>query len=294
MEYILFTIFLSSFAIYEVIKNKKSKKLWNITIVVYILFFAFRGLSGFDLKEYMLFFRETGDFLSLLNNDISLKFINLELGFQVLISIIKIFTNKYEVFSILITIIDILIIWKAFYKLSPYPILSLAIFMGLGGLIQQLNLLRNTKGILIFIYSLTLLEKNKAIYIFSNIVGMTIHRSSVIYILLTDFFKRKWYKYNKIIILYFAIGLIISIFKINIISFILINTSELLEKFNLFPGIIYKIKYYLNIPEFIVYREIGENIIEKIFTFILIYFYREKINNYKYGKIFFNIYLIYI
>lgn len=189
MEYILFTIFLSSFAIYEVIKNKKSKKLWNITIVVYILFFAFRGLSGFDLKEYMLFFRETGDFLSLLNNDISLKFINLELGFQVLISIIKIFTNKYEVFSILITIIDILIIWKAFYKLSPYPILSLAIFMGLGGLIQQLNLLRNTKGILIFIYSLTLLEKNKAIYIFSNIVGMTIHRSSVIYILLTDFLK---------------------------------------------------------------------------------------------------------
>lgn len=97
------------------------------------------------------------------------------------------------------------------------------------------------------------------------------------------------------ILFIFGIGIIVLLFSENLLFVVLRKTRDILENINIdiLFGIKKKINSYI-LTSFVNSAELGLGFFEKIGTFILFYKYREKINNYKYGTIFFNLYLLYI
>ena len=183
-----------------------------------------------------------------------------------------------------------------FYKYSPYPIFSIFLFLGFDGFQIQLDLMRNIKSILIFLFSIEHLINNKNMrYLILNILSCNLHRGSLIYLLVGYFLKKDFYKHKKIILTLFLFGILFLIFSNEILYKILDFIKSILINLDLkvFERIYYKLNYYLN-NDYSAVRKLGIGFVERIFTFILFYYYREKINKNKYGKIFFNVYLLYV
>lgn len=301
MAYNFLMLIFSILSIFDVfiIKNKKRKiYILIVTLIIYLYFFGLRGFIAFDWQEYypnFLNINPLNDFLKsgILNNGNK----QFEKGFEIWVSVLKIFFNNWSFYIFFTTFIDVICLFIIFYIFSPYPIFSIFLFLGFNGLQIQLDLMRNIKAILIFLYSLKYLINNKKIpYFILNIIGVFLHRSSLIFLILTYFLRREFYKYKKSLLTFFVLGIIFLLFSNSALYEILnfIKNLFLKSNINLIKQIYFKLDYYLNSTLYSSARGIGIGFLEKIFTFVLFYAYREKINKNKVGVIFFNIYLCYI
>lgn len=301
MAYNFLMLIFSMLSIFDIfiIKNKKRKIfILIIMLIIYLYFFGLRGFIAFDWQEYypnFLNINSLNDYLEsgILNNGNK----QFEKGFEIWLSVLKIFFTNWSFYIFFTTFIDIICLLIIFYVFSPYPIFSIFLFLGFNGLQIQLDLMRNIKAILIFLYSLRYLINNKkTIYIILNVIGVYFHRSSLIFLMLGYFFRKKFYRYKKSLLTLFVLGIIFLLFSNRILYEILnfIKDLSLKSNINLIKQIYFKLDYYLNSTLHSSTRGLGLGFIEKIFTFILFYNYREKINKDKVGIIFFNIYLCYI
>nr|WP_294229355.1 EpsG family protein [uncultured Chryseobacterium sp.] len=167
-------------------------------MLVFFVFFGFRGYLDTDFAVYyplfesapnLFDFKEVANFFSHTNEDYLLK---IEPGFKVLLIILKTIIPNYFFLQIISSLINVLFLDYFFRKYSPQYILSFIMFLIFSGLVIEINLLRNSKAIFLFLYSLQFIEKrNPAKYFICNGIGLLFHSSAIFYFPLYFFLHKK-------------------------------------------------------------------------------------------------------
>lgn len=287
LPYILLVIF---FLLISIIQlglplDIKSRKLLNyFVIIAYILFFGFRGFIATDWMNYSNFYKDLpSDFSKVLNNG------SFEPGFVVYSFLIKLVSVKYEIFQLLNTITNIILLNIFFkrYLNEKYYALGFAVFVVFFGYIFEINLLRNFKSLLIFLLSLKYIENRDWLkYYLCILLALMFHWTSIIFIPLYFFLHKKID--IKILLWIFAIGTAIYLFQIEYIKPIIKSFSILLP-----IDANEKITGYLESKSFGGSYGLTFGYFERTLITFLILFYYKKITSNKSNILFVNSFLIF-
>lgn len=279
MEYNIFLILLAVLSLYEVFLSKNQKEikfmLLLIASFVYWIFFGFRGFVSWDWFNY---------YRAFLGENLSFEF-----GYTLFMEFGRCIFKTYFNFIAFSTLIDIFILSYFFYKYSPYPVMSLCMFLTFNGMHIQFDLLRHMRTLLLFLLSLSFLEKrNLRSYLFFNIIGSFFHRIGLFYLPLYFILNRNIIKYKKIIFFLLTIVIGLAMLKINLVRIAIMHFSDIQ-----FYGIGQKItRYLVSIHGNSQISTIGH--IERLLTLFLFWNYLPKISKYRHGKIFVNMYILYL
>lgn len=289
IPYLLFLGFVFIFIIYEfhLINNKKSILSVRFGIIsVSIIFIGLRGFVYTDWVNYYPFFKSLSsiiDFREIVHEN---QF--MESGFTFYTLLIKSFTSNYFVYILINTIIDIVILDFFFKKYSPYYALAFFLFFIFNGIWIEFNLLKNSKSLMLFLLSIKYLEKRQIYpYLFLNILGLTFHSSSLVYILLYFVLNTKFLIRHMILI--FVLGNIVFLSQTCIIKPIIIFISNILGgRYALYSQI------YFNSDVYGGSFGISIGYIERTLTYIILYFtVPQLIKKYNNANIFINLYICY-
>lgn len=298
MPYLVLITILIIFSLLDIyyLKSKKSKKNMMIFLgIIYIFFFGLRGFIGWDWISYFPNFNFSLNLIEvILSGNYSFNVSNsYDIGYKIYVAFIKCFTNNYHTFIFITTIVDYFLLSICFMRYSPYPVLSLLLFLTYSGYQIQYSLLRNIKAILLFFFSIYYLEKNRKIIVTCLFfLEILFHSSSVVYLPLYFILKRNLLKYKKVISILVLIGSIVFVTQNQIILKFLYFLEN--SKLNIFlPDIlVIKLSRYLGREMFLVNKGIGLAVIERFFLFFLIIKNNKKLLKLKYGKIFANMWIL--
>jgi hypothetical protein len=254
-----------------------------------IVFFGFRGYVLLDWHTYS---RSYDNSPTLFDNFIIIeKFLNngWEKGFLVYMIICKTISSNYLFFQFISFIIDYIIIFYFFKRVIPENvILCLVFFILFNGILLEFHLLRNIKGILLFILSIKYIEKR----IFSkffliNIVGALFHISSLLFIPMFFILNKKIP--GQIIFIAFLVGNLLFLLRVEWLKYFLSNIS--------IPGrlgdIIYK--YLTATSKYSQAFVLSIGYLERCFSFLLVFYFSKKIiKTDKNNNIYINAFYIYI
>jgi len=290
LPYIILTLFILMISIFQIgLKfDERSVKFINFTVwALFILFFGCRGFIGWDWHSYYPFFKELKP---LYQFDFNTKSIY-DKGFVIYASIIKSFTNDYRLFIFISTLIDGILLHFAFKKHLPKNLYAFAfiMFIAMEGIILEANLMRNIKGILLFLLSIQYIEKRNILkFIILNLIGICFHWSSIIFLPLYFFIHKKIDL--KIIIYIFIVGNIIYLSQLEYIT-------PFLKIFSKYFGVTAseKTDWYFKSAFFTKQYGITLGYLEKISTsFLIMLYYNKLIEKSKVNIIFINCFLIFI
>lgn len=184
-------------------RSRALQSIWTLAaMAVFFVFFGLRGYVETDCINYWPMLQEAPSF-----KGPWLEYvweIHAEKGFLLLLVISKSLSASYETLIILNTLIDLWLLTKLFNRYLPrhYYAFFLLLYVSLFGMLMEFNLLRNTKGILLFLLSLRYArERRLPRYLLLNLAGMLFHWSSVVFLPLYFFldkerprsFYLKWY-----------------------------------------------------------------------------------------------------
>ena len=114
-----------------------------------------------------------------------------EKGYLFYISLFKVFCNDYVVFQAFSVLIDLVLIHLCIKRYSPnylFTFLILSVFF----YVQSVNLNRNVKSVLLFLYALRYIEERKFWkYSLLNFIGLCFHSISLIFFVLYFFLRHK-------------------------------------------------------------------------------------------------------
>jgi hypothetical protein len=117
--------------------------------------------------------------------------VGFEPGFVLYSSLIKTFGIDYFGWVIINTAIDLCVLQWFFRKYSSTAILPFFFFIAYVGLLMEFNLYRNMKGLDLFLLSIPYIYKKKILpYMLLNVVGFTMHSSSLLYLVLYFFIDK--------------------------------------------------------------------------------------------------------
>ena len=251
-------------------KNERKKHmLFVFSIILLIGFLGLRGFIGWDWWAYYPSYNNLpGGF-------------NYEIGYEIWSNIFYKIGLSYHHFTFINTVADILILAYVLKKYSKYPIFSMFLFLAVQGLSFEVDLLRNAKAVLLFIISIQFIKERKIIsFLILNILGMTFHISSIIYLPMYFILKRNYSR--KIILPLIILGNIYYLLDTKIFIHILEYMSSVLP-----AAVGGKITSYLSIIPQNYKFPIGTLYFERLVTFIMVFFFlhkekgsREKENQY--------------
>lgn len=199
LPYIILLCFLILLYLNEIRKVKFfSIKTGRVLGFFTILFFiGLRGHLFTDFVSYYPFYEELPPVFDIEGN----TFLNylFEPGFVVYSSIFKIFYLNYFTWVFINTFVDLLILYIFFKRYNNSSIiLCFIVFLGFQGFFVEFNLYRNSKAIVLFLLSLSYLQKKHFIpYLLLNLLGVLFHSSALLYILVYPFLNMK---INKLLI----------------------------------------------------------------------------------------------
>lgn len=266
LPYIICVLF--CFACYNIGRVKRTKK---ITIVCLALFFIwFFGLRGFLFTDFINYYTYFNELTNILSYNAAKEMIY-EPGFVIYSKIVKTFFPNYQIWIFINSLIDVIVLTITFKRYSASPAISWAVFIAMMGLVMECNLLRNFKGLDLFLLSIPYLLKRQVWkYMALNLIGSLFHISSLIYIpcyfILTKSFNK-----------YVLGGLFIGV---NCLFFLQRGMSEVIINFTneFIPGasILQKMNWYMG--ESVEYGfSIGY--IERTLTFILAFLFQHKLSD---------------
>lgn len=251
-------------------KNERKKHmLFVFSIILLIGFLGLRGFIGWDWWAYYPSYNNLpGGF-------------TYEIGYEIWSNIFYKIGLSYHHFTFINTVADILILAYVLKKYSKYPIFSMFLFLAVQGLSFEVDLLRNAKAVLLFIISIQFIKERKIIpFLILNILGMTFHISSIIYLPMYFILNRNYNR--KIILPLIILGNIYYIFDTKLFIHILEYMSSVLP-----AAVGGKITSYLSIIPQNYKFPIGTLYFERLVTFIMVFFFlhkekgsREKENQY--------------
>ena len=240
-------------------KNERKKHmLFVFSIILLIGFLGLRGFIGWDWWAYYPSYNNLpGGF-------------NYEIGYEIWSNIFYKIGLSYHHFTFINTVADILILAYVLKKYSKYPIFSMFLFLAVQGLSFEVDLLRNAKAVLLFIISIQFIKERKIIpFLILNILGMTFHMSSVIYLPMYFILNRNYSR--KIILPLIILGNIYYIFDTKLFIHILEYMSSVLP-----AAVGGKITSYLSIIPQNYKLPIGTLYFERFVTFIMVFFFLHK------------------
>lgn len=140
---------------------------------------------------------------------------NIEVGFRMLISIYKLFSNDFGSFLFFISIIELSIFYFFCKRYKISTVNAFPIYIGLTYLTFQIGMLRQALAFCCFLLALVYINR-KTVYILFILLGFTFHRSILLCILLlwSDKFVNR-----KILYVIFLFSLVLYILKIDIINY---------------------------------------------------------------------------
>lgn len=185
-----------------------------------ILFIGLRGFIVTDWVNYYPYFEEKVP--TFFDNGKVGKFINgypWEKGFLVYSVIMKTICKNYfffQFFSFLFDLAAIHITFSRYIQRKYFP-LAYAFFFVFQGFVMEVNLLRNSKAIMLFLLSIPYLQNRSFFkYLLLNILGGMFHVSGFLYIPLYFVLNRNFNR--KAILVLFVTGILFFFCRIKIIS----------------------------------------------------------------------------
>lgn len=273
--FIVFTILLIASLYYQKVNESIKISIRWICINAFIIFFSFRGDIGDDYIYYFKYY-----------NIVSIS--NLLLyapGYGVLNLIFSFFNIPFHCFLVFLSIITngmlAIFLWN---KNINFP-LAFLVFFALGGIVNEVDFIRNIICILLFAYSTSYIRKqNYKKFLLLNLGGLLFHYSALIYIPMYWLFQRSMNKayYAKIMCICF----LLSFFKLPLLDFI--------------PICLKSIDFFCleHIQKYFVLNENQELLfsfgtIERVLTGFAIYYYYDRFKSERYGQILISSYTIY-
>lgn len=245
-------------------KNERKKHmLFVFSIILLIGFLGLRGFIGWDWWAYYPSY-----------NNLPNGF-NYEIGYEIWSNIFYKIGLSYHHFTFINTVADILILAYVLKKYSKYPIFSMFLFLAVQGLSFEVDLLRNAKAVLLFINSIQFIKERKLIpFLILNILGMTFHMSSVIYLPMYFILNRNYSR--KIVLPLIILGNIYYLFDTKLFIHILEYMTSVLP-----AAVGGKITSYLSIIPQNYKLPIGTLYFERLVTFIMVFFFLHKEKNHR-------------
>ena len=210
IPYVVVFLFFASLIIpYHRSDEKKRQIIIWICLTVLVLFFGLRGPIGDDYFNYKSYYE------SLNLSDI----IVFGPGFWGLNAVFGFLHLPFQCLLFFITLVSNLLLIRFVKRADINAPLMLMISFAMGGIANQIDFIRNFLSIMLFVNSIDFIfDKNPRKYFLLNIIGMTIHYSSVIFIPLYWLLNRD-YKQKTYIIFYITVTLL-SFLNIQFLSFI--------------------------------------------------------------------------
>lgn len=239
-------------------------------VAIFLLFFGFRGFVGQDWSNYYPVFDQLssaniGEFFY------SFDETSFEPGFVLLMLCCKTFFNSYHFMVLVVVLINAFLLFRFLFKNVSNTPLALIVFLCMGGLIMELNLLRNSISILIFLNTLQYITERKPFpFFFWNVIGMTFHVSSVMYLPLYFFFHKRCPKWLFLFLL--VIGNVIFLSGIKFVTPILIAVAS-----NLGEVYVELVEAYTEGKYSDIELVLSIGYIERLLSGILIYCYYDKL-----------------
>ena len=256
-----------------------------ISVVVFILFFGFRGFIFYDWASYYPAFESLPNISTLFTQD-WVKW-GWEPGFILFAAIIKELTNSYQFFILLCTVINIILLTR-FFKLyiSILP-LGFMMYLTMNGIQISTDLLRNSISICIFLNAIPYIHKRKIVpYISLCFLATTFHSSALAYIPLYFFLNKRLNIWIGLSI--FIIANIIYLFHIPILKSIISLFVDILM-----PSTKLWIDAYLNMDA-ATGSIISIGYLERLLTASLIFCYYNKLIKLRNSSLFVNTTLIFL
>ena len=266
IPYVILVILLGFLAI--LIEQKKEDEafthkitLWGI--LIYFVFFAFRGFINTDWMTYYVEFDKcTWDLL--FNYEMGKS---REPGFLIFMLLNKSLVPNFHFFVFTSTLLNTWLLLSFFRKYSDNLLIALVIYLVFEGFMINANLMRNSISIFIFLNAITYLQERRPLPYFGLcLLALSFHFSAIVYFPFYFFIHRKLNKW-----VYLTIFVIcIMIFVLHIPIFLkLIKLTGIGGMF-----IDNKIDAY---TELSTARGFGMGFIERLITGILVFCYYEKL-----------------
>lgn len=199
-------------------KTKGQVILAILSALPFIVLAGFRYNVGCDFASYARYF-DNFEYMSIHK---------MEFGFNLLIQIIKFFTNNNLWFFIVSAGIFIFFVYKAIYEQSVNPVLSIFLLFSTTYFTTYLNGMRQLMAISIFLYAIKYIRDRKFFkYLFFISISCALHTSSIIYIPVYFLYNVKIKPKYQILILTLCFILKNTLFEI-------LNSLFLLSKYSVY------------------------------------------------------------
>lgn len=287
-------VFICYWTIYLLSSSKKWLHTYSYShavfaaLLIYFIFIGFRGYICTDWYNYYPMFMETpvltnwSDFVNYSNSVFTEK------GYLLYISIFKIFSQSYVVFQAFSVLLDLVLIHICLKKYSPNYLLTFVI-LSVFFYVQSVNLNRNIKSILLFLFSVQYIYQRNIIKYFAiNFLGLLFHISSLAFFPLYFILHYKFSK--KILWALLVVGLLFYFLQIPLFSLFAESVDGILG-----GKIGHMIHRYFANNDALGFSGISIGMLERTFTFFLVIQNYQKIcSSFKYGVYFANMLLLYL
>lgn len=220
-------------------ENIKTRK-WKY-VLLFFIFLAFFGLRWHILSDTLAY---ESEFYSI-RPDFSWDYIDdhsdwWDKGFVIFAMMVKLIYNDFFFFVFINSFIDILLFTLCLKKYCINVFLALLSFLAFQGILTEINLMRNIKAILLFIYSISYIRDKKLVkFLLINLLGYTFHSSALLFIPMYWVLNRRYS--IKVVYIVMAAFTVIYMARFNVLEDYLMAMS-----FQFDSHIAERIEYYLN------------------------------------------------
>ena len=287
--YLLLVFAYGSLAIYAHYNQDSREKTIYVNVLSVILFVCFFGLRGFVAYDWTVYYEEFQSVTDL-QTLFTLPYNKLvwEPGFMIFGVICKTIYPNYFFFQFLCILINTALLLNFFRRYIDNIPLAFMIMLAMSGIEININLLRNSISILLFINSIRFIEEKKFLpYLLICLLGFTFHTSALAYIPLYFILNRNINKYIMLVV--FIAANIIYLFHIPILKSIILLFVDILM-----PSTKLWIEAYLNMDNS-TGSVLSIGYLERLFTGVMLFIYMNKLKSMRNGSnIFVNSMFLYL
>lgn len=271
---------------YKIKNNSSRKQLEYCCIFVFILFYGLRGFVAWDWLSYYDIYNSIPATTDISNIIEIANYYVFEIGYVILMVLIKHISNDYHFFIFVLVCIDVVLLYLFFKRYSVNIPLSFALFV-LTANSMELNLLRNIKGVLLCLLAFKYIQEKKLFkYILAIFFASLFHVSSLLFLPLY-FLNRRINK--KILVGIFIIGNIIYLLKIGFITNLILTIANL----GVGGRLGFLIQFYIQDHASEALSGISLGYLERVITTLYILLHYNKLTNNENNLLIVNSYFIY-
>ena len=178
---LVFLTMVALIILYHQSSRKTQQIICWVCLCIFILFFGLRGDVGDDFRAYKDFYEwQTWEHVTW--NDF---------GFAFLIMLFKTLHLPFRFFIFILSALTNLLLFRFIYRQGMNVPFMLCVFLGMSGVVCEVDFIRSTLCMMLFVNSLHYLERCDNLRFFAlNLMGLSFHVSALLYLPLYFFYHR--------------------------------------------------------------------------------------------------------